>query len=245
MQVFPSSLRVASIDEAQARLERAAIAAAYREQLLTICRALFEADADEGISTDELMAVSGLTPEEVRKALHDLEGLGIASNDTAITAFVHTGVERASRRRFRQAEALERGLIDLMRENAPDQSKGEMFPLHLRNATQELKNQGHSHALTELVRGVVRSIAADGRGEGGGGGSLGLRGRDRETMQVTLQRDWGPLAKTAELRRTAAGLLLDHLLSALPQGARGTDLLAETTMGKLLSAVKSDLVLNG
>ena len=66
----------------------------------------------------------------------------------------------------------------------------------------------------------------------------------RETLQVTLQRDWGSLAKTAELRRTAAGLLLDHLLSALPRGSRGTDLLAETTMGKLLAAVKSDLVLN-
>ena len=244
VQVFPSSLRVASIEEARARLERADIAATYREQLLTICQALFDADADEGISTDELMAKSGLTPEEVRKALHDLEGLGLASNDTAITAFVHTGVERASRRRYRQAEALEQGLIGLMREKAPDQARGEMFPLHLRNATQELKNEGHSHALPELVRGVVRSIAADGRGEGGGGGSLGLRGRDRETVQVTLQRDWGPLARTAEMRRTAAGLLLDHLLSALPQGVRGTDLLAETTMGRLLTAVRSDLVLN-
>ena len=89
----------------------------------------------------------------------------------------------------------------------------------------------------------MRSIAADGRGEGGGGGSLGLRGRNRETLQVTLQREWGALAKTAELRRTAAGLLLDHLLSTLPPGTRGTDLLAETTMGKLLTAVKSDLIL--
>ena len=62
---------------------------------------------------------------------------------------------------------------------------------------------------------------------------------------MTLQRDWGSLAKMAELRRTAAGLLLDHLLTTLPQGTKGTDLLAETTMGKLLSAVKSDLVLNG
>ena len=52
-----------------------------------------------------------------------------------------------------------------MRERAPDQARGEMFPLHLRNATQELRNEGHSHALPELVRGVVRSIAADGRGE--------------------------------------------------------------------------------
>ena len=243
VQVFPSSLRVSSTDEAAARLVRADITNQYRKQLMTICQSLFEADADEGISTDELMAVSGLTPEEVRKALYDLEAMGIASNDTALTAFVHAGVARGSRRRFQEAAALEQGLIDLMREKAPDMAKGETSALHLRQATQELKDEGHTHALPELLRGIVRSIAADGRGEGGGGGSLGLRGRDRETVQVTLQREWGALGKTAELRRTAAGLLLDHLLSALPQDSRGTDLLAETTMGKLLAAVKSDLIL--
>ena len=243
VQVFPSSLRVGSTDEAEARLARADITNEYRKQLLTICQSLFQADADDGISTDELMAVSGLTPEDVRKALYDLEAMGIASNDTALTAFVHTGVERGSRKRLQEASDLEQGLINLMSERAPDIEKGETSALHLRQATQELKDEGHSHALPELLRGIVRSIAADGRGEGGGGGSLGLRGRDRETVQVTLQREWGPLAKTAELRRTAAGLLLDHLLSTLPPGTRGTDLLAETTMGKLLTAVKSDLVL--
>ena len=94
VQVFPSSLRVSTLEDARARLEKADITNEYRKGLLTICRALFEADADEGISTDELMVAAGLTPEGVRKALHDLEGLGIASNDTAITAFVHAGVAR-------------------------------------------------------------------------------------------------------------------------------------------------------
>ena len=243
VQVFPSSLRVGSTAEARDRLEKASVADPYRRQLLTICETLIEADADEGISTDELMTGSGLTPEGVRRALHDLEGLGIASNDTALTAFVHAGVEHASRKRFEDAAALEHGLIGLMRVQAPDMERGESHQLNLRHATQELRNEGHSHALPERLRQIVRSISADGRGEGGGGGSLGLRGRDRETLQVTLQREWGALAMTAELRRTAAGLLLEHLLSALPRGSRGTDLLAETTLGKLLAAVNSDLIL--
>ena len=38
--------------------------------------------------------------------------------------------------------------------------------------------------------------------------------------------------------------LLEHLLASLPPGSRGTDLLAETTLGKLLTAVKSDLDFN-
>ena len=224
-------------------MKSARISYAYRRQLLAISEALIEADADEGISTDELMAASGMTPEGVRAALYDLEGLGIASNDTVLTAFVHSGVKRASGQRFKEAAALEQALIDLLRETGQDMQKGETSMLHLRRATQRLKDDGHKYALPEFVRRIVRSIAADGRGEGGGGGSLGIRGRDGETMQVTLQRDWKALETTAELRRTAASRLLDHLLACLPPRVRGTDLLAETTLGKLLTAVNSDMLL--
>ena len=49
------------------------------------------------------MGVSGLTSEKVRAALYDLKRLGIASNDTALTAFVHAGVERSSLKRFEEA----------------------------------------------------------------------------------------------------------------------------------------------
>ena len=243
VQVFPSSLRVSSLDEARTKLLGRSISDAYRRQLLAISGALIGADADEGISTDELMNASGLNSEGVRGALYDLERLGIASNDTALTAFVHTGVERSSHKRFEEASALEEGLIDLLRESAPDMEVGETSMLHLRLANQRLKDEGHTYALPERLGRIVRSIAADGRGDGGGGGSLAVRGRDAETLQVTLHRDWRMLLKTAELRRAAAGHLLDHLLACIPPGSRGTDLLAETTLGNLLVAVKSDVIL--
>ena len=243
VSVFPSSLRVNSKGEARAKLEKAEITPAYRRQLTTISETLIEADADEGITTDELMTASGLNSEGVRAALYDLERLGIASNDTVLTAFVHRGVGRSSEARFQEAADLEQGLISLMREMAPDMSKGESYPLHLRLATQRLKDEGHSKALPERLRRIIRSIAADGRGEGGAGGSLSVRGRDADTMYVTLQREWADLEKTAELRRAGAGRLLDHLLASLPPGSRGTDLLAETTLGKLLETIKSDMIL--
>jgi len=110
VQVFPSSLRVASTAEAQERLDRKPLPPEYRRQLLALVDALIGADADEGISTDELMGVSGLGAERVRAALYDLESLGIASNDTALTAFVHVGVERSSQKRFAQAVELEAAL---------------------------------------------------------------------------------------------------------------------------------------
>ncbi len=91
VQVFPSSLRVSSVAEAEVKLNKSSLVDAYRRQLLAIVEVLMSADPTEGITTDELMGVSGLNSERLRKALFDLEALGIASNDTAITAFVHVG----------------------------------------------------------------------------------------------------------------------------------------------------------
>ena len=243
VQMFPSSLRVRSLQEASARLAKASIGGTGRRQLLKIAATLFEADPDEGISTDELMSASGLTPEGVRSALHDLERLGIAANDTVLTAFVHEKVKRSSRQRFDEAAELERATIDLLRETAPDMGISETTTLHLRLASQRLKDDGYKKAPPERLRRIVRSIAADGRGEGGGGGSLGLRGVNRDAIQVTLQREWGLLEKTAELRRAAAKRLLDHLLACLPAESRGTDRLSKTTVGDLLKAITSDMTL--
>ena len=243
VQVFPSSLRVDSAEEARKRLAGAAITNAYRGQLLRIAETLIEAPSDEGVTTDELMGVSRLASEGVRAALYDLERLGIASNDTVLTAFVHTGVERASLKRLEEAAALETALIDHMREAAPDHEKGETSSLHLRVAAQVLRDQGLPDPLPERLWRIVRGIAYDGWGEDGAGGSLSVRKQDAETARVTLKRQWRALEETARRRREGAGRLLEHLIGCLPSGSRGTDLLAETTLGKLLEAIESDLVL--
>ncbi len=188
--------------------------------------------------------IQALSPERVRGALCDLERFGIASNDTALTAFVHTGVDRSSRKRLEEAAALETALIAHMREMAPDIGQGDSSLLHLRIAAQVLRDQGLADPLPERLFRIVRGIAFDGRGEEDGAvGSLTVRKHDAETARVTLHREWSALEKWAEIRREAAARLLEHLLDCLPSGSRGTDLLAETTLGKLLQAIESDLVL--
>ena len=243
VQVFPSSLKVTTLNEARRLLRSAAITEVRSRQLTRVAEAMFDADPDDGISTDALMQVSGLSPVDVRAALNDLEQLGIASNDTPLTAFVHHAVQRSSRDRFEKAGALEKEVIQLMRENAGDMEKGESHLLQVRQFTQELKDRGQHGALPDLVRQIIRSIAADGRGDGTTEASLSVRSIDRDTLRVTLQRDWPALEKTAEIRRAASRRLLDHLVESLPSNARGTDLLTETTLGKLQEAITSDMVL--
>ncbi len=244
VQIFPSSLRVGSLDEAKGKIDKGNVVEPLRTQLLAVVDALINADADEGLTTDELMSVSGLNPDGVRKALYALEQLGIASNDTALTAYLHVGVERPSHKRLSEAAALEAALIALLREMAPGLGSGEASILHLRHVTQNLKDAGHSSALPQTVRRLLNSLAKDGWDEDGGRGSLRLRRwNDAETVQVWLQREWSALDRAARLRRAAAERLLEHLLSCLPQGARGTDLLAETTLGRLLQTINEDLAL--
>ncbi len=243
VQIFPSSLRVNTLDEATARMQKKQILEKYRKQLLTIVRELVEARPDEGISTDELMVVSGLSIEQVRHAFHNLEQLGIASNDLALTAFLHSGVERSSARRIREAADLEIALIARMREEHPDQGKGDASKLHLRLVAQDLRDRGVADPLPGRLRRILSSIAADGRGEGGAAGSLDVRNMGAETVRVKLRREWKELERVAQTRREAAHCLLEHLLESLPPGSRGTDLLAETTQGMLTQAIKSNLAL--
>ena len=244
VSIFPSSLRIQSLEDARKKIERSELTVDYRKQLLSIVQALIEADPDDGITTDELMGVSGLNAEKVRKALHDLEQSGIASNDTALTAFVNVAVPRASKKMYQEAINLEEALISHMREQSPDLGRGDSSILHVRHSTQLLKDNGHENALPLKVKRLVRSMAADGRGEELARSSFSIREIDAESLDITLNWDWSAIEGMSQRRRNGANLILNHLLSTIPDGTRGSDLLASTTIGNLHQTIKEDLVLS-
>lgn len=238
-QVFPSSLRVPSLEEADVRLEKFPMP--YRGQLRSILKLLISADPREGVTTDELMGASRLSSSGVARAMNDLERCGILSNDSIFTALVHSGVENASRKRMEATTSLESAFIGLLQETEPDLQKGESSVLFLRRVAQRLKDDGYEQALPERLYRLLQSIESDGKSEDLGIGSVRLRKIDPETVQVLLQRDWESLKKTAELRRTGARLLVAHLLACLSPDVRGNDLLVTTTLGSLYAALEADL----
>jgi ATP-dependent DNA helicase RecQ len=244
VQVFPSSLLVQRLEEAETILAAASITGTRRQQLLDIVRHLMNAPPDQSISTDELTGVSGLTAGGLNKALSDLEALGIARNDVVVTVFIHVGVERQSSQRLSQASRLEGELIALMREAAPD-AEADDAPLHLAETCQTLRDRGHSSARPDIVEKVLRGIAGDGLNQDCGRGNIRLRKASRNTLMVALQRSWPVLEQTASIRRQAAELLLDHLTGKVAKGTRGKDLQVETTMGDLLASLSGDAFLRG
>jgi len=139
--------------------------------------------------------------------------------------------------------ALESAMIGKLQELAPELDRGESSVLHVRSLTQALIDDGYESALPERLRRILKSLSKDDHSEDVGRGSLSLRSLNRETIRVTLLRSWSVLSKTAELRRKAAQAILAKLQSNLPQGARGTDLLVETTFGELRDSLTADLLL--
>ncbi len=243
VSVFPSFLYVNSLDEAKRRLQSKGINSDRLDGLLSIVREIMNADKDQGISTDELMHISGLSPQRVLSALSDLESSDIVSNDITMTAFVHSGVKHSSLRRFREAQDLECSLINYMRDMKNDVKLVEQgFTLSLSAAVQALREQMKDENLfPQRLLSILRSISYDGRGEMDNSGSLGVRNLNGRSVRLTLFREWSDLEKIAELRRGAAEAVLRHLLSRVPKGTHGVDLKVDTTFGKLSREIASDI----
>ncbi|WP_171232776.1 RecQ family ATP-dependent DNA helicase [Ruegeria sp. HKCCA4812] len=243
VQVFPASLRVRSMKEVREILASAEITERRREDLAVIVQHIINAPQEEGITTDELCGVSGLTMSGVRKALADLEALGIAKDDTNITIFVHVRVENASPKRFQAASKLEADLIAILREHSPDADINEALPCHLTSVAQALRELGHASVRPDIVEGLLRGIAQDGRDMDGGKGNIGLRKVSKGSVMVRMQRSWGTIEQTAQLRRQAAERLVSYLINKVQAGLRGKDVPVETTLGDLLAAINSDALL--
>ena len=245
VQVFPASLLVRDVEQVKVILERVEISETRKRQLLSIVQHIINAPPEEGVSTDALSGASGLTALALRKALTDLEALGIANDDTNITIFLHVGVENGSRTRFEAAARLEADLIALLREEAPDADNGEPTPFNLSATSQMLRERGHSSVRPDIVEGLLHGLAQDGRDMEGGRGNLHLRKASRGSLFLRLQRSWSIVVQTAELRRLGAERLLSHLVERVPKGTRGKDIPVETTLGGLLGAINGDAVLRG
>ncbi|OUD11020.1 helicase [Marivivens niveibacter] len=242
VQVFPSSLLVRTMAEAEEKLAKAQIAEAHRNRLRAIVVHVMNTPSDQGISTDELTGVSGMSHRELSKAMADLETLGIARNDIAITVSVHIGIENQSKQRLSKAMALETALIASMREYAPDVDVGEGAQIDINSASQMLREKGHENGSPHIIDRLLRSIERDGRDSDGGFGNVRLRKLTHKTHEVILQRSWKVIEQTSTIRHAAADILLDFLVKAAPIGSRGKDIQVETTIGDLLGVLSNNAV---
>ena len=254
VRMHPSSLRVPGIAQARERLRRIrGLTPQDQTKALDIVRRLLNAGPTEGISTDELADLTGLNSRQVQGIISMLDQAGVLSNDQAVTCFVHQGVSDQSTERYHRAAAMERDLIQLMQEQAPDQEVGgPPLDLQLQATTSALKRAGHTETLPLRVQNCLQSISRDSNqlpennsANANGNeptplapqGSIRIRNSGKDTIQVSLRQEWSQVEDNAQQRRDNADRILQFLVKLLPQGTRGKDLLVTTTRGALAEAL--------
>ncbi len=260
-RVFQGRPAVASLEEAEKRIASLGLSTAQRARWLAILEAMLNADPNAGLTADELARLAtfdaprdaevprwdrGETPaQRVMRTLHDMAGAGLLHEGPQLTAFVRHKVKQHSALILEQVSALERAMLDALREQAPDAESGDWLPLSLRRLNQHLLDAGMDSS-PETLRTLLKGLAQDGRGLAGARGSLDLRQGDRDHLRVRLHRDWRTLSATAERRRAVAALVLRTLLAKLPAEApASSELLISFGTDELVRALREDLLLGG
>ena len=241
-RVFPGSLKVGSLAAAEQRLAKANLSDDTRRKYLTLVSLLINARDDEGISTDELMAALGESSGDIIRMLHQLEQVGVLSNDLALTVLLRKGVRDAASDRLARLAEMEKAVFALLPELAPDAGSGEWQDADLRDLCQDLKGRTGLDFIPEQLMQLLHSLARPfGDGAKGRRGSFDVRVLRREILKVRLLRSWSKIREISDKRRAVATVLLQTLLGKLDDKLRGVDLRVECRLGDLAEALRSDL----
>lgn len=242
IRVFPGSLKVPSMEEAQKRLARGNLSEEIRRKYLNLVSLLLNARDDEGISTDELMVAIGVTSNEVIRMLHQLEQMDILTNDLTLTVLLRRGVKDASQDRLMHLNDLETALLDLLPELAPDAGSGDWQDVNLRGLCQELKTRTGRDFIPEQLMQLLHSLARPfGDNAKNRKAMFDVRLLRREILKVRLLRSWPNIRDIAAKRRAVSAVMLRSLLERLDDKLRGVDLRVECKIGEMAAALKEDL----
>ena len=248
-RVFPASLRVPTLEEALKRITAADLPEATRQRYNAVAATLFRGLSPEGVSTDELMLDAGIPADECFRILHKLEELGILVNDLGLTVRLSKAAVGSSSSALRDLDQLERELLDLMAELAPDADvDGGQQHLTMRPLCTELRRRlelpdGSPKVSPQIVRSCLRSLA-DSFGTGTEKRSmLQIQSHGPDSLRVVLHRSWSQIRTICERRRATAHVVLVKLLSELPAGSRESSLIVECKARDLLDAIDADLEL--
>ena len=263
-RVFQGRPAVRDLDEARARIDALGVSAACRERWLGVLEALLQCGPDETMTADELAMLRcfqdtqgqangkraawdrGETAgQRVLRTLHDLAEARLLHRGPQLSAFIRHKVRNPSAQILEQVCAVERAMLAALREEAPDADDRGWYPLSIRRLNQRLRDGG-TDSNPELLRGLLGSLARDGRGLAANRGSLEFRQLERDQYLVRLHRDWAKLAETAGRRQAVAGTILNALIAKISAETQPS---AEVLVGfgtdELTTALQGDLISGG
>ena len=226
-QVFNGKPLFASLEEAKGKLDSLRLSKSTRRKWELLLQVLINSDIDDGLNADFLahqlgslvgeQAAGKIGSQEVIRILNQMAQAGIVSDGLLMTAFLRPKGSRAAQREFEAVCQVENEMVALLEDEHPDADLETAYPLDLRRLNQMLVNQGLAHSNPSLLRNLLKSIAADGRGMAGRKGSIEFKFSRKDHYLVTLNRKWDSLKSTVQRRHDLAKRILGELYAKVPE----------------------------
>ena len=225
-QVFNGKPLFASLEEAKGKLDSLQLSNSAKRNWELLLQVLINSDIDEGLNADILAhrmgslagerAARNIDSQAVIRILNQMTQAGIVSDGLLMTAFLRPKGAKAALREFEAVCRVENKMAALLEGEHPDADLETAYPLDLRRLNHMLVSQGLAQSNPSLLRNLLKSIAADGRGMAGRKGSIEFKFSRKDHYLVTLNRDWDSLKSTVKRRHDLAGRILGELYDRVP-----------------------------
>ena len=236
-RVFPGSLLVGDLEEAQRILTRKLGPQADIEPYLQILSLLLNAGDDEGLSTDEIMLATGRESRIVQAMLRDLDRLGLLSNDTEIGVTLYR--EPDTTERIRDLLQLEDVLVAKLRELAPDADQESWQILNVRWLCDTLRRDAQVELDPDRLTRLLKSFAEPFGGSTGQRGFFAMAPAGADNRRIRLLRSWQEIETIRQKRMRLAQALVTYFLTH----RQGNNLVVTAKQGDLEAALQGDLTL--
>jgi ATP-dependent DNA helicase RecQ len=236
-RVFPGSLQVGSLEEAEVILRKKLGVATPIEPYLAILSLLIQVGDDEGLSTDDLMLATGQDSRALQSMLRDLDRLNLLSNDTEIGVTLYRDPDTVER--LEALCKLEDALLANLREAAPDADQESWQILNVRRLCDTLRRDTQVDLDPEKLSRLLKSFAEAFGGGQGQRGFFALRPAGMDNRYIRLLRNWQEIETIRQRRMRLAKALVTLFLSK----RQGNNLLVTCRQGDLEASLQTDITL--
>ncbi|MGX2040255.1 UvrD-helicase domain-containing protein [Methylocaldum sp. MU1018] len=236
-RVFPGSLQVSTLEEAEVILRKKVNAGTPIEPYLAILSQLIQAADDEGISTDELMLATGQDSRTLQAMLRELDKWRLLSNDIEIGVTLYRDPDTAER--LDALCKLENALLANLREAAPDADQESWQILNVRRLCDTLRRDAQVDVDPEKLSRLLKSFAEAFGGGPGQRGFFALRPAGMDNRYIKLLRNWQEIETIRQRRMQFAKALVNIFL----RKRQGNNLLVTCRQCDLEASLQTDITL--
>ncbi|MBM3351308.1 MAG: RecQ family ATP-dependent DNA helicase [Betaproteobacteria bacterium] len=235
--VFPGSLQVSSLEEAEALLRKKLGIDTSIEPYMAIMSLLMQAEDDESMSTDDLMLATGMDSYKLQALLRDLDRLKLLSNDTEIGVTLYRDPDTVER--LESLCKLEDALLANLREAAPDADQENWQILNVRRLCDTLRRDADVDLDPEKLSRLLKSFSEAFGGGQGQRGFFAVRPAGIDNRFIKLLRSWQEIETIRQRRMQLSRALVAQFLSR----RQGNNLLVTCRQGDLETSLQNDITL--